>query len=488
MRRWFTAVLVSAAATVGVVTVSCAVNPATGEREISLVSESQEIAMGREYDPQIVASMGLYPDSQVQRYVREIGLRMAADSERPDLPWTFRVIDDPVINAFAVPGGFIYITRGIMSYMENEAQLAAVLGHEIGHVTARHTAQQLTRTQLAQAGLVLGSVLSETVAGVAGAASQGLQVLFLKFGRDDERQSDDLAFRYMARTRYDMREVSDVFTMLERVSSAQGGGSDIPEWLSTHPDPGDRAATARQRAAALPADSVGTFVGRDEFLAVIDDVVFGNDPRQGYFVDGNQFIHPELAFRMDFPSGWQTANQTQAVLGGSPEQNAILQLTLAQGSSPQAAANSFLSQQGLQASQPTNITVNGLQGVAAEFAATTEQGALRGIAAFVQLGNTVYQLLGYGTQQAWSGQSAAIQRSINTFARVTDRALLDVQPMRVDVVRIDRAMTLAEFAQRHTGPATLEELVLLNQASGAQERFAAGTMLKRLTGNRPPGT
>src|SRR5437870_5435462 len=135
---------------------ACATNPATGAKQIMLVSESQEISMGRDYDKQVVASIGLYPDSGLQRYIQQFGTRLAATSERPDLPWTFRVVDDPVVNAFALPGGFIYVTRGIFAHLNSEAELAGVVGHEIGHVTALHSASQMTKQQLAQVGLVIG--------------------------------------------------------------------------------------------------------------------------------------------------------------------------------------------------------------------------------------------------------------------------------------------------------------------------------------------
>ena len=169
----------------------CARNPVTGSYELMLVSESQEIAMGQEYDPQVVAQFGLYDDPEMQALVSSIGSRIAAASERPNLPWTFRVVDDPLINAFAVPGGFVYVTRGILAHFESEAQLAAVLGHEIGHVTARHSASQISRQQIAQVGLGLGVVLAPQLADFAGLASAGLSVLFLKFSRDNERQADD---------------------------------------------------------------------------------------------------------------------------------------------------------------------------------------------------------------------------------------------------------------------------------------------------------
>src|SRR5206468_9015263 len=154
------ALLAAPAAPAALGALGCATNPATGARQIMLVSESQEIAMGRDYDKQVVASIGLYPDSALQRYIQQFGMRLAATSERPNLPWTFRVVDDPVVNAFALPGGFIYVTRGIFAHLNSEAELAGVVGHEIGHVTARHSVSQLSKQQLAQLGLAVGTIAS----------------------------------------------------------------------------------------------------------------------------------------------------------------------------------------------------------------------------------------------------------------------------------------------------------------------------------------
>ncbi|HXV85129.1 MAG TPA: M48 family metallopeptidase, partial [Gemmatimonadales bacterium] len=218
---------------------ACAVNPATGERQLMLVSEGQEIAMGREADPQISGQYGLYPDTALQGYVRALGQRLTAVSERPGLPWSFRVVDDPIINAFAVPGGFLYVTRGILAHFNSEAELVAVLGHEIGHVTARHSASQMSQQQLAQVGLVAGMVLAPRFQDFAGVAQAGLGLMFLKFSRDDERQADELGLRYLVRARYDPREMPKVFAMLASVSQGEDGNR-LPSWLSTHPDPVDR--------------------------------------------------------------------------------------------------------------------------------------------------------------------------------------------------------------------------------------------------------
>src|SRR6476620_6591915 len=261
--------------------VFCARNPATGKSELSLVSESQEIQMGQQYAQQIVKTMGVYDNQQVQDYVTKLGMAIATKSERPNLPWAFYVMDDPTVNAFALPGGSICVTRGILTHMNNEAELVGVLGHEIGHVTAKHSVQQMTRQQIAQIGLGVGSILSSEVAQYAGLASQGLGVLFLKYGRDAESQADMLGFKYMVRENYDPHAMAAMFTTLQRVSRLEGAG-DIPEWESTHPDPGNRIEATMKRLDTLSVPASTLHYGRDEYLPILAGMSYGEDPRQGY--------------------------------------------------------------------------------------------------------------------------------------------------------------------------------------------------------------
>src|SRR5918997_3181135 len=190
---------------------NCARNPVTGKSELSLVSESQEIQMGQQAAQDVAQSIGLYKDSKVQAYVANLGKRMAAQSERPNLPWEFHVVDDASVNAFALPGGFIYVTRGLMSSINDEAELATVLGHEIAHVTHRHSVQQISKAQLAQLGLGIGSILSSDIAKFGQLAGAGLSLLFLKYGRDAENQADQSGFRYALRENYDVRTMPNVF-------------------------------------------------------------------------------------------------------------------------------------------------------------------------------------------------------------------------------------------------------------------------------------
>jgi len=164
----------------------CTTVAATGERHLSLVSEGQEIEMGKEYDGQIQQSLGLYNDPELQKYIQELGTRIAAKTERTNLPWTFRIADDPVVNAFAIPGGYIYVTRGLLAHMNNETQLSGVIAHEIGHVTARHSVNNMSNQMLAQLGLVVGSILApEEMQKYGDLVSIGLGILFLKFSRDE---------------------------------------------------------------------------------------------------------------------------------------------------------------------------------------------------------------------------------------------------------------------------------------------------------------
>ncbi len=464
---------------------SCSTNPATGKRQIALVSEGQEIAMGREADRQIQQQLGLYPDAELQAYVERIGKKLAASSERPNLPWTFRVVDDPVVNAFAVPGGFIYVTRGLMTHLTSEAELVSVIGHEIGHVTGRHSVEQMSKAQLAQIGLIAGMVLQPELARTYGdLASTGLQVLFLKYGRDDEREADDLGLRYLDREGYDPRQMAEVFETLGRVSAQQKQGR-IPNWLSTHPTPEGRIERINAHIAKAGRDFSNATVGRERYLQALDGVVFGENPREGYFV-GNTFIHPELGFEIRLPQGWKPSNQKQAVGAVSPNQDAVVMLTLSGKRSPQEAAQEFFSQQGVQAGQTLQANLRGLPAVTRIFGVQgTQSGDLQGIAAFVEYDDKVYQILGYTVARSWGNYDDVFSNSLASFGPVTDRSALNVQPKRLDVVSLPTAMSLEEFARRYPSTVDLQTLAIINEAD-AGTRFQAGTEVKRVVGGELP--
>jgi predicted Zn-dependent protease len=456
----------------------CARNPVTGELQLALITEQQEIQMGQESAVQVEQSMGLVDDPALQTYVQELGRRLAASSERPHLPWSFAVVDDPTPNAFALPGGYVFVTRGLMSLMGTEAQLISVLGHEIGHVTARHHVSQLSRTQLASLGVGIGGALFPSLETLTGLAGAGLQLVFLRHSRDAERQADDLGFRYALDNGYDVREMALVFESLRRVGEREGQNG-IPSWLLTHPEPGDRIQTVQQRVAAttLPAS---LRIGTQQYLEQIDGLVYGINPRNGFFENG-AFLHPDLRFRIPIPSGWQAQNLAQAVVAMNPDQNALVQLTLAQQSTIDAAAQAFLSQQGLRAGTVERATVNGLSTIQATFSAQTETESLQGLAAFVAHGGVIYQIIGFSTLAAMPGNEAALRSTVRGFAPLTDSRALNVQPSVLRITRTTETTTLAQFQQRTPSTIPIEELAVLNQVAGGTTPVPAGTLLKRVT-------
>jgi predicted Zn-dependent protease len=460
----------------------CATNPATGKRQLMIVSEAQEIGMGREADKEVEGAFGLYPDERVQAYVARLGASLAAGSERPTLPWTFRVVDDPTVNAFALPGGFIYVTRGLMTHLNSEAELVSVLGHEIGHVTARHTAAMISKQQFAMLGLGVGMIVRPELQQFGDLAQAGVGLMFLKFGRDAERQADDLGLRYLGRQGYDPQEAVEVFSVLERASQKTGEGR-LPSWLSTHPAPEDRAQ--RLRAAITAGNMTGNKVERRAYLAQLDGMVFGENPREGFFVQ-NAFYHPELRFSFVHPRGWKADNQRQAVGAVSPNKDAIVVLSMGRGASADQAAQEFFRQQGVRPAGTQRTNINGLPAIVGVFEAISGQTLLAGRVAFIEHGGKVYRLLGYTPQARWRSYDRVFEEVIRSFDNVTDRRYLDVQPRRIEIVPLREPMTVAAFAARHPTPVSADVLALINGVP-AGGTLPAGEPAKTVVGGRLPG-
>jgi predicted Zn-dependent protease len=376
-----------------------------------------------------------------------------------------------------LPGGYIFVTRGLLAMMRNEAELVSVLGHEIGHVTARHSVTMISRAQLAQIGLGLGSVLSPTIARFGDLAGGGLSLLFLHYGRDAERQADDLGFRYMVEQGYDPRQMVNVFTALQR-SGEIAGHSPLPSWLATHPYPEERIQRIQQHLAQIEQPLDQTRVGTNDYLTRLEGLVYGVNPRNGFF-RGAQFLHPDLRFQMAMPDGWQTQNLAQAVMAGSPQQDALIQLTLAEGT-PDQAASAFFNQQGIAGERVARQTINGLSAVTGYFRARTEEGELAGLAGFITLDNRTYQILAYTPAQQMGRYDAAFRATVGSFARLTDPQVLGIQPDRITIVRTPQAMTLAQFNQRYPSRIPVEELALINQIAVPTATIPASYRMKRV--------
>jgi predicted Zn-dependent protease len=248
--------------------------------------------------------------------------------------------------------------------------------------------------------------------------------------------------------------------------------------MSSHPDPGSRVSATQAKVQALPSGTLtGLQAGRDAYLRRIDGLVYGENPRNGFF-RGNTFYHPDLRFSISFPAGWAVRNMPQAVVGVSQNQDAGMELTLAQGGSSRAAASAFLNQQGIAAGQASQQQVNGVPVVATTFQAQTQQGVVQGLAAFFDHGGQVYQVIGYSPQQRYGAYDSAFRNALGSFAPVTDPAILNVKPNRMDIVQSPRAQTVAQFAQSVSSAVSADELALLNQLPSASATIPAGTLVK----------
>ncbi len=462
---------------------SCATNPATGESQLMLISEEREIEMGRQGARQVESQIGVYREGEIGSYVSEMGQAMAAATHRPDLPWSFEVADDATVNAFALPGGFIYVTRGILAYFNSGAELAAVVGHEIGHVTARHSAEQLSRRQLATLGIGLGSVLSEEFAEFQSLAGAGLQVLFLKYGRDDERQSDALGIRYMLAEEWDPREAMDVFRMLGRVSEAGGGGG-LPTWLSTHPAPADRVENIRAQLDTIAASRLETIrTEREAFLQRLEGMAFGSDPRDGYFRD-DRFVHPRHQVAVAFPGGWERQQLSGLAAAVSEQEDAVVRWAAFEEATASEAASSFASRDGVTLLDRREGQLDGMPAVFLQFRARTEDAVLRGRTAFAEAGGTTIEVSGYATQSAYAGYRDTFDRFIGSVETVSDPALLDVEPLRIDLLTLSAPRTITELHAERGAPVDAEQLALMN-AVEVNETLEAGRTVKWVTGELP---
>lgn len=301
---------------------ACATNPATGKRQLNIVSESQEIAIGRDAHPQIIREFGIYDEKpELNRMVERIGREIAAASERPHLPWTFTVLDTPMVNAMAVPGGYIYITRGMLERINSEDELAGVLGHEIAHVTARHSAQQMTRSQFAQLGLVLGSVLAgpQATQQFGQFAELGLNLLFQRYSRAHETEADLLGTGYMAEARFNPIGSERMLMTLQRLDKNPAAG--IERYFVSHPDPAKRVRDVQSKITELRGmASAATFdpPDRNAYVRLVDGIITANATERTV-VRGNTVYDREHGLIINAPRGWVPTLAPGVMFAMAPE-------------------------------------------------------------------------------------------------------------------------------------------------------------------------
>ena len=456
----------------------CATNPATGSKQISLVSSGQELEMGRQADPAIIAEYGLYQDRDLSTYVDSVGQSLGRVSHLPNLKWHFRLLDSPVVNAFALPGGYIYVTRGIVANLNSEAQLAGVIGHEIGHVTARHSAQQITNQQLAQVGLIASMIAFKGAREYGGIAAQGLGILFLKYSRDHETQADELGVQYSVKARYDPRQIPPTYDMLKRIG--ERSGSSLPAFLSTHPDPGNREVRTRELAeASISGTGANLIVRANEYRNRVDGIVYGDDPRQGYF-ENNRFYHPELRIQLIFPSGWQTQNTPSAVFAQNEQLAAVMRMTLGTSTNrsltPTEYVDSLRARGEIVSASGRAEQLKDFPGWVGNVVIQTQEGQSNVVAGIARIAPGQFlELVGQSRAGAADDQ---ILSSIRSVAALTDPNKLNVTPDRIVVKRAPRTGTFTDlWSQMGTQAIGVEEGAIVNGVR-ASTTIQSGTPIK----------
>ena len=441
--------------------VACATNPATGKRQVNLMSEAQEISAGQEADAQVKKEMGIYNDPTLQAYVSGIGMRLAMVSERPTLPWHYTVVDSPVVNAFALPGGYIYVTRGILPFLNDEAQLAGVLGHETGHVTARHAAQQYTRAVGGTVGLVALGIFVPGARPFGQIAEQGLGVLFLKFSREFELQADQLGARYAARGNWDPAGVPDMLATLGRLDEASGQTKGIPNWLETHPEPLARIKEIQPQVQQLSAGRTDFVRNQDAMLRAVDGLIYGDNPDQG-IVRGTAFIHPPLRFRIDFPVSWDIQNSPEEVVAKAPGADVYMlleQVEKPQGNGIENIARGAMQDAGFRIQSGSRQQINGLDAYVGVY-----QGQLQDLGnvtirvAHIQHQGNIYMVAGLCAPTLFEQSDNAFLASIRTFRPLTAAEAEAVHPNRIDLYVVrpgDSWQSIAERSGSVIKPATL---------------------------------
>jgi predicted Zn-dependent protease len=441
--------LVAAALLVcGAVAAGCATNPVTGKKQMTLLSEAEELAIGQQQDQEIRREMGVYDDPELQRYVSDIGQELARKSHRPNLPWSFTIVDSPAINAFALPGGYVYLTRGIMAYLADEAELAGVLGHEIGHVTARHAAQAYTRQAQANIGLTILGIFVPGTQPFTELGATGLGVLFLRHGRDAELEADRLGVEYGSSAGYDPTGVPRFLATLARVSAMSERG--VPNWLSTHPDPGSRVTKAEPFAGKFTSDEAKT-VNHDRYLERIQGLVFGDSPKDG-IVRGNEFLHPLLRIGVRFPEGWELINTPDAVMAQEPGTQHFMVLQEVEplrGRSIADTAIAVMRQAGYNVMDGTMLKINGNDahlGIYRGKAKDVGEVVMR--AAHIQVGRQLYVVAGFTPKGEFDLIDPEIQSAVKTFRQLTPQEASDIRPNKIDVYVVRQGDSWQSIAAR----------------------------------------
>jgi predicted Zn-dependent protease len=433
----------------------CATNPVTGRPNLAFMSEADEIRIGQQMHPQILQQYGAYDDPKIQAYVNEIGQRLAAKSHRSNLKYTFTVLDSDEVNAFATPGGYIYITRGIMAYLNSEAELAAVVGHEIGHVAARHAVRQQSQSSIAGVGAIAVGILTGS-GDLANLTGEAATALVRGYGRDMELEADRIGAENIAAIGFDSENMVDVVRLLKNqemfeVDRARREGRQPKIYhgvFATHPDNDTRLREVVQSAKKFATSGESDDLALN-YLKNIEGLAVGSSRAQGV-ARGTRFYHANLGFTLAFPSGWTVQNQAEKLTAMSPQKDSMIQMTT-EAPPPNTGPREFLSRllANSGSGQGEELEINGLRAYSAIVRSAKTpfgQGPVRYVVVFYN--NLAYVFAG-ASKASTSAPSAdpVIMSSIKTFRRLRENELALAEPYRIKLVKATEATRIADIAK-----------------------------------------
>lgn len=464
----------------------CQTNPATGERQFTaFMSPAQEQQTGDEEHPKILEEFGgAYGDKKVTGWVQEVGERVASFGDKPDLHYTFTVLDTPVINAFALPGGYVYITRGLLALANDEAEVAGVLGHEVGHIAARHTAERYSQSVVANLGVTAAAVLtgSDQLAGVLG---QGAQLALLSYSRDQEYQADQLGIRYLGRTGYDPEAMSNFLRQLQRNEqldaklAGQSARDNTQDFFATHPNTGDRVTRADSLAQQTRGNGLAR--GRDSYMAMVDGLLYGDSAEQGY-VRGHAFIHVPLGFRFEVPAGFNISNSASKVVATNANGSIIAFDSDSLSKAPGGSMTRYLQEvwaKGSDLQQVETIDINGLTA-----ATGYVRGSLGNKAADIRAvairfdSKSIYRFMFITAPGNTASEAEGLKRTTYSFRALTTQEKSSIGPLRIRLVTAKAGDTMTSLAEKMDVPdLKLETFAVLNGLP-ANAPLVAGQQLK----------
>ncbi len=469
-------------------TTGCSTNPVTGNKDFVTISEDQEITMGRQGHGDVMKRYSLYENPELQNYVETVGRKLAAKSHRSGLVYRFHVLDSTEINAFALPGGYIYITRGLMSYLNSEAEFAAVLGHEIGHVTARHSVRQASASQVAGIGATIGAIFLPQLRTQAGQQMVNMagSAFLSGYGRDHELESDRLGAEYLARTGYDPQAMLDVIGVLKNQqvfdeTLAKAEGREPRRYhgvFASHPDNDTRLQQVI--LAANQYKVTGKEIrNRSEYLALMENLVIGESEKEG-ITRGNNFYHAGMGFSLKFPKGWKIQNLPDRLVATAPGGGAILQLgaeDINKRISPREFMQTRLGLKKLKAEGKLNP--DGLNGHSAVAPIKTSFGTRDARFNVIYLGDKAFILAGVvKDQNQIPTYDKEFLSSAKSFHRITSKEREIAKPLRLHMIKAKPGMTIAKLAKQSPYTDHAEERLRLLNGIFPTGEIKPGQMVK----------